>query len=241
MQPADGEDKTSVIFVANEFLDSDASLPTFLAFSEEQKELDDETTALLRMMRRSWFGGRVLRELKCYLECLVVHKIPLVSIADNVRLSKAAVSNWYRKAHSAEAVNLELLRRVYGELLDTVPMPSKHDLDLHGYLRAISDLMAKNTGSPAVREMSVFDFWCLFFAYRRPTIRHLWAAKKEALLEQVCRDIWWQASRLRKQRSPEQDEMVSNYVLGLMKTCGEAYMRVVLLLDDVCWTGPDAG
>ena len=41
MPAADREDKTSVISVAIEFLETDASLPTFLAFSEEQRVSDD--------------------------------------------------------------------------------------------------------------------------------------------------------------------------------------------------------
>ena len=100
MPAADREDKTSVISVAIEFLETDASLPTFLAFSEEQRVSDTDTTELLRVMCRSWFGGRLLRELKCYLECLVNHQVSFVSVADKMRLSKTAVSNWYRKAHT---------------------------------------------------------------------------------------------------------------------------------------------
>ena len=101
--------------------------------------------------------------------------------------------------------------------------------------------MPRTTGSPTLRELSAFDFWCLFFAYKRPTVRRLWKAKNQVLIEEVCQDIWRAASRLEKLHRPAEEEVVTEYVLGLMKTCGEAYMTVVLLLDDVCWTGPDAG
>lgn len=242
--------------VLSTYLDEEDGIltPEFLVELVERGDPKSEDKFRHRL-RKAWGQGRSHGEVKEYYLVFdddrngITNKV----IAQRLHVTSAAVGSWFNESRGVEPENLELLRRYYRELL-SVASPTNHEMDLSGFVRAVS--VMRSLRDAQRRRLDEMDFFRLWFLYRNETWRA--AVEKESVklkriaLSEINRKVKRVAmglsvlrlERRRKYLSDPESNDIGNVDVSLARleelaqSWGPSFVASVMYLDEICWTRP---
>jgi len=239
------EPEISIPRVLIEYLNEEEEESLYWGLLSRLEAVEDDAAekTLLRRMRKAWFRGRCRYEVIVYRETLRDHDLLDRDIAARIRVSPQAVGQWFNAVKGIESENLELLRRLFSDELATLELPSPHHFDVAGYQLAISLLAREDSSETAPPELSLDDFWTLWFMFRN---RSWLEANRNDSADQkriASREI--HQCKMRAMELVGMSEKGSKKPLSvaqlekLIEYWGGPYLVIINLLDAECWTAPD--
>ena len=250
-------DELNEPLVIASYLDVEEGILT-AEFLDELLECGDLKTLkrLRRYLIKAWGQGRSHGEVNEYHRVFEdqENKIKNTEIATKLHLTSAAVGDWFNEKKGVEAENLVLLRRFYRDLL-SIAQPTEHEIDLSGFVRAVSQLQTLQDAEQ--RRLDEIDFLRLWFLYRNETWREAVETEspelKDIARSEINRRVRRSAKGLFELRLDRRTKYLSDpkinefkYVEAslarleeLAQSWGSSFVAVIEYLETICWTRPN--